>query len=309
MNLAKRLGAAVSLVVLGVGLANVPASASAAPATVAPVTVAASDVAVQIVDPEGCARATANLPTAKQAVARAKAKVKAKRRALARAQRANRAKHTTRTKARVKEARRELRRAKRVLERRQAKLRRVKANKATYCAPVTEPGTPALSADQLGQLLALLTAAANGGSSLPLDPEQVTALLEGVIPGGAAALDPAMLADLLAGFGAGALDPSSLDPAVLLALLGSFGDFSPEQLASLLGETPDPAVFGALLQVFVEQFGGLAGGDLDLPEILDPALLTGLFTDVLGDLLGGLIPGIPGLPGLPGLPCIPLLTG
>lgn len=298
MNSAKRLGLAVLLIAISVGLVNLPATASSTAATIS-----SSTAERAVVDYFACQDATRDLPLAKKAVTKAKKVLAKKKRALKRAKRHHASKAT------IKKARKAVKKAKRSLRKKRARVERLRASKERNCATQTIPTEPpappspsSLSADQLGQLLALLSGAANGGSSLPLDQAQITALLDGIIPGGAGALDPAVLTDLLSGFTG--FGPSALDAHALTAMLGAFGDFSPEQLTSLLGASPDPAVFAALLQVFMDQFGDLAGGGFEMPGTLNPTQLTDLFTGVLDDLLGGLIPGVPGLPGLPDLPCV-----
>lgn len=291
MNLAKRLGTAVFVIAMSVGLVNLPSTASAAPAS--PPAAAASalpEPTVQraVVDETACASATESLARARQAVKKAKRVVAAKRKALKRAKR----QHLS--KARITKAKKRLKKAKRSLRAKQARVERLKASKAKNCAPV-ESG---LSADQLGQLLALLSGAAGGGAQVPLDVEQFTALMDGVVPGGAGALDPATLMELLAGFNSGALDPSSIDPAALTALLGGL---SPDQVTDLLAGAPlDPAVAMTMFQTFVDMFGELAGGSFELPDGFDPGVLLEVLSGLLGGLLGG-----GDLPELP-LPCLPL---
>lgn len=294
MNLVKRLGLAVLLVAISVGMVNLPATASAS-STAAAASPAARSAAVErsVVNQSACASASKALPKAKKAAKKATKVLAKKKKALKKAKKANRAKHTKKTKAKAKRAKKAVTKAKRSLKKKHARVQRLRASKSKNCAEASS----GLSADQLGQLLALLSGATGGGSDLPLNIEQLTDLLDKIVPGGAGAPDPAMLMNLLAGFNSGALDPSSIDPAALAALLGGL---SPDQLTDLLGGAPlDPATALAMFQTFVDMFGGLAGGGFELPGDFDPTNLLDTLGGLLGGLLGGDVPGLPDIPGLP----------
>lgn len=149
---------------------------------------------------------------------------------------------------------------------------------------------------QLGQLLALVSAAVGGGSTFDLG--QLTGLLDTLVPGLSDQLDPAVLTALLGGLNGGGLDAGTL-----ANLLG--GAFSVEQLTSVLGGTASTALVGEVIAQVMAQLGTLGGGAFELPAGLDLEALTSLVatvTDLLDALTGGgVLPVICGIIPLPGL--------
>ncbi|GAA4825993.1 hypothetical protein ACFQ0K_18835 [Nocardioides caeni] len=150
---------------------------------------------------------------------------------------------------------------------------------------------------QLGGLLALL--AAGTGESGALDLDELTTLLDGLLPGLADQFDPSELTALLSAFDAGA--PGAAELADLLG-----GLFSPEQLLSVLAGTPTDALFGEVIAQVLGQFAAVAGGSLPVIGTLDPSVLTDLLDTVTG-LLGGLLGGSGGGGGEGGNPLCQIL--
>lgn len=152
-----------------------------------------------------------------------------------------------------------------------------------------------LDATQLGQLLALVTAAVGGGSGFDL--EQLTGLLDTLSPGLSDQLDPADLTAMLGAFN------GEISADTLSNLLG--GAFSLEQLTALLGGTGGTALVGELIAQVMAQLGTLGGGAFELPTGLDLEALTALVstvTDLIDALTGGgVLPVICGIIPLPGL--------
>lgn len=136
---------------------------------------------------------------------------------------------------------------------------------------------------QLGQLLALVTAATGAGAGFDLG--QLTSLLDALVPGLSERFDPTQLTAML-----GALNTGGLDAAGLADLLG--GQFSPEQLTSVLQGLADPALIGEVIAQVIAQLATAGGGGLELPSGLGLEALTGLVdtvTDLLDALTGGAV--------------------
>jgi len=155
-----------------------------------------------------------------------------------------------------------------------------------------------LSADQLGSLLALVTSGV-GLSGDELDLDQLTDLIDSLVPGISEQFDSAQLASMLAGVNGG-----GLSPAALANLLG--GQFSPAQLLSVINGTAGQALLGNVLAQVMAQLGTAGAGGLELPGPLSTgsitsliSTVTNLFTSVLGG--GGVLPVVCGLIPLPGL--------
>lgn len=150
----------------------------------------------------------------------------------------------------------------------------------------------AVKAYRAGKQLALL-GIANGLDLTAINPDQLTALLEDVLPGVTAQLTDGQLTALLNGFNAaGALSPTDV--------LGIFGDlFSVDQVTAILGGAASPEVLTSLLDSLVGQLSGLGG--LPVPDSLDLTAILATVTGILGS--DG------GLSTLCGLVPIPILCG
>lgn len=155
----------------------------------------------------------------------------------------------------------------------------------------------ALSADQLGSLLAMVTSALGMGAA-DLNLEQLTGLIDSLVPGISEQFDAGQLTAMLAGINGGGLSADTL-----ANLLG--GQFSPTQLLDVINGTAGQALLGSVIAQVMAQLGTAGGGGLELPGALDLAAITALITtvtDLITAVLGG---GI--LPIVCGLIPIPLL--
>jgi hypothetical protein len=126
-----------------------------------------------------------------------------------------------------------------------------------------------------------LLAIATGAAGKVLDPTQLTALLDALLPGAADQLSAGQLNALLSGFNAGA---PSLDD--LTILLGSV--FTPEQLQALLDGSADPTVVLALTEHIIGELSGLSG--VPVPGTLDATALQAI-VDSVTTLFAGLLDG------------------
>lgn len=151
-----------------------------------------------------------------------------------------------------------------------------------------------LDPTQLGQLVGLVTTALGGGSALDVD--QLTDLLDGLVPGLTDDLDPAALTAIL-----GAVNGGGLDASTLTNLLG--GAFSVGDITSVLGGTAGTALLGEVIAQVMAQLGTLNGGAFEVPAGLDLSTLTALVSTVT-DLVdavtgGGAIPVVCGIVPIP----------
>jgi hypothetical protein len=150
----------------------------------------------------------------------------------------------------------------------------------------------AVKAYRAGKQLALL-GIANGLDLTAINADQLTALLEDVLPGVTGNLSEGQLTALLNGFNAaGTLSPNDV--------LGIFGDlFSADQVTAILGGVASPEVLTSLLDSLVGQLSGMGG--LPVPDALDLTAILDTVTSILGS--DG------GLSTLCGLVPIPVLCG
>ncbi|RNL77673.1 hypothetical protein [Nocardioides marmorisolisilvae] len=144
-----------------------------------------------------------------------------------------------------------------------------------------------------GKKLALL-AVANGLDLSAINTDQLTALLEDLLPGVTDHLTDGQLTALLNGFNAA----SALSPTDVLALFG--GLFSTDQVTAILGGLASPEVLTSLVNSLVGQLSGMGGG-LPIPGGLDLSAILETVTGILGS--DG------GLSTLCGLVPIPVLCG
>jgi hypothetical protein len=268
MQFTKRTYSAVVSVVVAAAVAVAPAlleSASAAPAR-ASVT-------------QECADAQTAHALAQSGKARAHRKLVRARKAL------RSAKHSHRP-AKIRKAKRHLKAAKnRYVVRKHNE--RVQAARVGYAC--SAPNSSARAAGT-GMKLDILAIATGQGGKL-LDPTQLSSLLESLLPGVTSGLSQSQLDALLSGFNSGT---PSLDDATVL--LGSA--FSPDQLTSLLGGSPDPSLVLALATNIVNELSGLTGGAVPVPgsfstttgqDIIDTvtAVLSPITTTVTTTTSGG----------------------
>lgn len=277
MQLTRRTASAVLTIA-------VTASLAAGPALVQPASAEGSYAARAAVTSD-CANAQTAWALAKAAQASAHRAVVKARKALRKARHAHSA-------TKIRKAKRHLKRAKHVYVARTHD-ERVQAARVGY---VCSAPTSSAHATGTGMKLNLL-AGATGAAGKVIDPTQLTALLEQLLPGVTSQLDAGQLTALLNGFNAGALSP---DAATVL--LGSV--FSPDQLLALLGGSPDPTVVLALLENIIDELSGLSG--VPVPSTLDTTALQGILGTVTG-LLGGLLGGTAGGTGGGGTVCLPLI--
>lgn len=252
MHLTQRTLSALAAAVVTASLAIAPAlvqSASAAP----------SRAAVS----QECADAQTAHALARSDQTRAHRKVVKAKKAL------RKAKHTHRP-ATVRKAKRHLKVAKQRYATRTHN-ERVQAARVGYAC--SAPNSSARAAGT-GMKMDLLAIATGQGGKL-LDPTQLSALLEGILPTVTGALDAGQLSALLSGFNSGT--PSLDDLTVLLG-----GQFTPDQLQSLLGGAPDPSLVLALTSNIVSELSGLTGGAVPVPGGLDTTALQGIVTTVTG---------------------------
>lgn len=156
-----------------------------------------------------------------------------------------------------------------------------------------------LNPSQFGDLLVLLTrATGTSGSTFSLD--QLTGLISAFAPGATSAFSASDLTTML-----GVLNSHAASEAVLANLLG--GQFTTQQLSSVMGGSAPTALVGAVFAQVMAEFATGGNGGLSLPTSLDPTQLTSLVstvTSLITGLLGGgggLVGGICGLLPLPGL--------
>lgn len=186
------------------------------------------------------------------------------------------AKHSHRP-AKIRKAKRHLKAAKsRYVAR--SHNERVQAARVGYAC--SAPNSSARAAGT-GMKLDLLAIATGQGGKL-LDPTQLTSLLEGLLAGVTApgGLSQSQLDALLSGFNSGT---PSLDD--LTVLLGSV--FTPDQLQSLLGGSPDPSLVLALATNIVNELSGLTSGAVPVPgsfSTTTPQDIINTVTGVLGPI-------------------------
>lgn len=154
-----------------------------------------------------------------------------------------------------------------------------------------------LDPTQFGDLLVLLTrATGTAGSTFTLD--QLTSMLDTLAPGASDAFGPADLTTMLA-----VLNGHAASEALLANLLG--GQFTPQQLSSVMNGSAPTALVGAVFAQVMAQFATAGAGGLELPSGFDLSTLTNLVstvTDLFGVLTGGgVLPVICGIIPLPGL--------
>jgi hypothetical protein len=255
MHFTQRTLSALATVVVTASLAIAPAlvqSASAAP----------SRAAVT----QECADAQTAHALARSDQSRAHRKVVKAKKAV------RKAKHTHRP-AKVRKAKRHLKAAKRRYAARTHN-ERVQAARMGYAC--SAPNSSARAAGT-GMKMDLLAIATGQGGKL-LDPSQLNAVLEGILPTVTTvpgALSAGQLSALLSGFNSGT--PSLDDLTVLLG-----GQFTPDQLQSLLGGSPDPSLVLALTSNIVSELSGLTSGAVPVPSGLDTTALEGIVTTVTG---------------------------
>jgi hypothetical protein len=267
MHMKKRTLSAILTLVVTASLAVVPAllqSTSASPAPTVPARTAVTDE---------CANAQTSLALAKASQAAAHRK-------LVRARKALRAAKRTHHVVAVRKAKRHLRAAKaRYVVR--THNTRVQAARVGYACAA--PSSSARAAGT-GMKLNILAVATGAGGKL-LDPAQLQTLLVDLLGSTTAGmLSQAQLDALLAGFNAGT---PSLDDATVL--LGSV--FSPAQLTSLLGGSPDPTLVLTLTQNLIDELTAMAGAPAAAP--LDATTLQGIVSTVTG-LLGTVVTTVTG---------------
>lgn len=267
----RRITVGIVLAVAGGGLSVV--STTPATAGVVPVTV---EVVAEVGPSQGCLDARTAWRAARDRRDTAREKVAVEkgqlRRAVARLERArrsgDRARIRTARAAKVRAAD-ELADARTVLRRR----RGVVAQRGNAVSRACN-AAPAATARRTGTLLAVLGLAPGGTLGL----EQLTGILDTLLPGVSDLLDPALLTSLLDGFNA----VDALDPADLSALPG--GVFDPAQLEQLLAGTPAADVVALLADQVSSLLNDLVGGSLPVPTSIDPAVVTALFSGAFGDL-------------------------
>ena len=219
-----------------------------------------------------CAAAQSALVSAKRSKAKA-------HRALVKARKAlRRAKHTH-SSTRIKKAKRTYARAK---HRYAVRSRNVRVQNARVGYACSSPRSSAHAAGT-GMKVDLL-AVATGAAGKVIDPTQLTAVLEQLLPTVTSHLSSGQQNALLNGFNLGT---PSLDDATVL--LGSV--FSTAELQSLLGGSPDPALVLTLTRNIIDELSGLSG--VPVPGTLDTTALQGIVGTVTG-LLGGLPAGTTG---------------
>jgi hypothetical protein len=255
------MAASVAVLAMGTTIAVAPgvlSTASAAPAAPDRTTATAE-----------CAAAQAALASARAGKATAHHKVVKARKALHKAKQAHRP-ATVRTAKKV---------LKKWRHRYAVRSRNVHVQGARVGYACSAPGSAA-RASGTGLELDLL-AIATGAAGKVLDPTQLTALLDALLPGAFDQLSAGQLNALLSGFNAGA---PSLDD--LTILLGSV--FTPDQLQALLGGSADPTVVLALTEHIIGELSGLSG--VPVPGTLDATALQTIVDSVTG-LFGGLLDG------------------
>ena len=245
----------------------VTASLALAPAVIDPATAASTAPDRSTVVTEECASAQTALALAKSAKARSHRKLVLARKAL------RKARHSHRAPA-IRKAKRHLKVAKR---RYVARTHNARVQTARVGYACSAPNSSARAAGT-GMKLDLL-AIATGAPGKLIDPTQLAALLEDLLPTVTSHLDQGQLNALLSGFNAGT---PSLDS--LTVLLGS--DFTPDELTALLGGSPDPALVQDLAENIIGALSGLSG--VPVPSTLATDL-PGIVTTVTA-LLGGLLP-------------------
>ena len=255
MQLTTRTCSAVVTAVLTASLAFAPAlmqTASAAPGR--------SSVTQE------CADAQTAHALAQSGKARSHRKVVAARKALRKA-------NHTHSRAKIRKAKRNLKAAKHRYAVRSHN-ERVQAARVGYACSAPNSSARAAGTGMKLDLLAIAT----GQGGKQLDPSQLAAMLQDLLPGVTGSLSPAQLNALLSGFNSG---PPSLDD--LTVLLGS--GFSPDQLQSLLGGSPDPSLVLALASNIIAELSGLTGGAVPVPGGLDATALQTIVNNVTS-LLG-----------------------
>jgi hypothetical protein len=261
MQFKKRALSALVTMAVTASLAVVPAVLGSTSATAAPSAPARSSIT------DECAQAQTALALAKASQTTAHRKVVKARKAL------RKAKHTHR-RATIRKAKRHLKAARHRYAVRTHN-ERVSAARVGYaCA---SPNSSARAAGT-GMKLDMLAIATGSGAKL-IDPTQLATLLNDLLPGVTGGLSQAQLDALLSGFNAGA---PSLDDATVL--LGSV--FTPDQLTSLLGGSPDPTLVLALTQNIIGELSAMSG--VPVPSTLDTTALQGIVSTVTA-LLGGLV--------------------
>lgn len=151
----------------------------------------------------------------------------------------------------------------------------------------------AVKAYRTGKQLALL-GIANGLDVTAINADQLTALIEDLLPGVTEHLTDGQLTALLNGFNAA----SALSPTDALGLFD--GLFSPDQITAILGGLASPELLTSLVDSVVGQLSGIGGG-LPVPGELDVTGILATLTGILG--------GDGGLGTLCGLVPIPVLCG
>lgn len=150
----------------------------------------------------------------------------------------------------------------------------------------------ALSPAQLGSLLALVTSGLGlGGNNLDLN--QLTDLIDSLIPGVSSQFDPDQLLSMLS-----AVNGGGLSATTLANLLG--GQFSAGQLQAVLAGTAGQELLGSVVAQVMAQLGTAGLGGLELPGSLGAGAITSLIstvtslvTSILGG--GGVLPVVCGL--------------
>ncbi|HET6154420.1 MAG TPA: hypothetical protein VFE15_15865 [Marmoricola sp.] len=273
-SLTMRAQAAVSVLAVTVGLTVAPAllvSANAASSGHAAADRSSTSAACTSAE-TAVTHARSQQATAKRAVAKAK-------KALAKAKRAksHRAAKVRKAKKLVKKANQRYAAATRSVASHQSAAR-------TACK--TSPAPTANPATGLGQELGLL-GLGDGMSLGPISANQLTSLLDQLLPGAAASLDPSQLTALLGGFN-GAGDLGFGDAVTLLS-----GLLDPAQVLDILAGGGSPEALTDLGANILSQLSSLGGGSLPVPGDFDPTGLyetfAGMFGNLSPDQLGSLL--------------------
>lgn len=250
----------------GLALALAAATLTLSPAALSPATAATARPARTATASTECANAQAALAQARQQRRAAHAALVTARIALHRA----RAGHHPVKAARIQK------RVTRLVARNHT-LAGVVATRSSRMSYACAAPTSTARAVGTGKGLALL-ALADGLPVSLIGVDQLTALLNTLLPGVTSQLSAEQLTALLGGFNAvgGGVDPTD-------ALNVLSGEFSPADIASILAGTASPELLTNLAEELLGELSGLAGGS-DLPGSVDPTDLLNTFAGVFGAL-------------------------
>ncbi len=275
MQVRLRMATSAAILAMGTSLVLAPGALGTASAAPAPAAPERTTVTAQ------CAAAQAALASARASKAKAHHKVVKARKALRKARHAHRPV--------------QVRKAKRVLKKWRHRLAVRRHNAHVQAARVGYAcSAPTSAARSGGTGIELnLLAVATGAAGKVLDPTQLLALLDELLPGVSSQLDAGQLTSLLSGFNAGT--PSLDDLTILLG-----GTFTPDQLQSLLAGSASPTVVLALTEQIIGELSGLSG--VPVPGTLDTSALQTI-VDSVTSLFGGLADGTGGTGGTGGVVC------